>query len=77
MLVSAALLMSIPLLMGPLSAGAEEGLVTRAHLRAGQMYDLAGKRDEAIVRYKIVLLRQNVFDSRDQAQRGLKQPSQN
>ncbi len=53
--------------------GAEEGLVTRGHLRAGQMYDLAGKRDEAIAQYKIVLSRQNVFDSRGQAQRGLKQ----
>lgn len=57
-------------------SGAEESLVTRGHLRAGQMYDLAGKRDEAIAQYKIVLSRGNVFDSREQAQRGLKQPYQ-
>jgi tetratricopeptide (TPR) repeat protein len=57
-----------------MTLGAEENLATRGHLRAGQMYDLAGKRDEAIAQYKIVLSRGNVFDSREQAQRGLKQP---
>jgi predicted Zn-dependent protease len=53
---------------------AEAGLATMALLRAGQVYDLASKRDEALAQYKVVLTRPNVYDSRDQAQKGLKQP---
>ncbi len=53
---------------------AEAGLATMALLRAGQIYDLASKRNEALAQYKAVLTRPNVYDSRDQAQRGLKQP---
>lgn len=53
---------------------AEAGLSTMALLRAGQVYDLASKRDEALAQYKAVLARPNVYDSRDQAQKGLKQP---
>jgi predicted Zn-dependent protease len=53
---------------------AEAGLVTMALLRAGQVYDLASKRDEALAQYKVVLTRPNVYDSREQAQKGLKQP---
>lgn len=53
---------------------AEAGLATMAVLRAGQMYDLAEQRNEAIAQYKAVLTRPNVYDSRDQAQKGLKQP---
>jgi hypothetical protein len=45
-----------------------------ALLRAGQVYDLASKRDEALAQYKAVLTRPNVYDSREQAQKGLKQP---
>lgn len=53
---------------------AEPGLATMAVLRAGQVYDLAEQRDEAIAQYKMVLSRPNVYDSREQAQKGLKQP---
>ncbi len=54
--------------------GAEPGLVTRAHLRAAQSFDLAGKRNEALAEYRIVLSRPNIYDSLDQARRGLKEP---
>ena len=54
--------------------GADAGLATMALLRAGQSLDLANKREEAIAQYKVVLTRPNVYDSRDQAQKGLKQP---
>jgi len=54
--------------------GAEPGLVTRAHLRAAQAFDLAGKRDEALAEYRIVLSRPNIYDSLEQARRGLKEP---
>lgn len=53
---------------------AESSLITMALLRAGQIYDLANKRDEALAQYKAVVARPNVYDSRDQAQKGLKQP---
>jgi len=54
--------------------GAEPGLVTRAHLRAAQAFDLAGKRDEALIEYRIALSRPNIYDSLEQARRGLKEP---
>ncbi len=54
--------------------GAEPGLVTRAHLRAAQAFDLAGKRDEALAEYRIALSRPNIYDSLEQARRGLKEP---
>ena len=54
--------------------GAEPGLVTRAHLRAAQAFDLAGKRDEALTEYRIALSRPNIYDSLEQARRGLKEP---
>lgn len=54
--------------------GAEASLATMALLRAGQVYDQFGQRNEAVVQYKAVLARPNVFDSREQATRGLKQP---
>ncbi len=54
--------------------GAETGLVTGAHLRAGQSLDLAGKRNEAMGEYRIVLTRPNSHDSLEQARRGLKEP---
>ncbi len=54
--------------------GAEPGLVTRAHLRAAQAFDLAGKRNEALTEYRIALSRPNIYDSLEQARRGLKEP---
>jgi len=53
---------------------ADAGLVSRAHLLAAQAFDVAGKRNEALVEYRIVLSRPNVYDSHDQARRGLKRP---
>jgi tetratricopeptide (TPR) repeat protein len=55
-------------------AGAEPSMVTRAQLRAAQALDVAGKRDEALTQYKAVLARPNVFDSHEDARRGLKEP---
>lgn len=53
---------------------ADAGMVSRAHLLAAQAFDVAGKRNEALAQYRIVLSRQNVYDSHDQARRGLKRP---
>lgn len=58
----------------PKSKGADAGLATLALLRAAQVYDLSGQRNEAIAQYKAVLGRPNVYDTREQAERGLKQP---
>jgi hypothetical protein len=55
-------------------ANVEPGLATRARLRAGQALDVAGKREEALAQYKAVLSRANVFDSHEEAKRGLKEP---
>ena len=52
---------------------AEAGLVTMAHLFAARSYDVAGKRDEALVQYKEVLARPNVYDAHDEAKKGLRQ----
>ncbi len=54
--------------------GAEASLATMAVLRAAQVYDQAGQRTNAVAQYKAVLARPNVYDSREQAERGLKQP---
>ncbi len=55
-------------------AGAEAELITRAHLRAAQSFDLAGKRNEALAEYRIVIMRPNTHESLEQARRGLKEP---
>ncbi|MGH9839516.1 MAG: tetratricopeptide repeat protein [Blastocatellia bacterium] len=60
----------------PQSKGAEAGLATVALLRAAQVYDLAGQRNEAVAQYKAVLARPNVYDTRVQAEKGIKQPYQ-
>src|SRR5256714_7645554 len=54
--------------------GAERSMVTRARLRAAQALDVAGKREEALTEYKAVLARPNVYDSHEDAKRGLKEP---
>ena len=54
--------------------GAEASIVTRARLRGAQALDLAGRRDEALTQYKAVLARPNVYDSHEDARRGLKEP---
>lgn len=54
--------------------GAEAGMVTRSKLRAAQAFDVAGKREEALAQYKAVLARPNLYDSHEEAKRGLKEP---
>jgi hypothetical protein len=61
-------------LAATLVKGAESGLVTRAHLRAAQAFDLAGKRNDALTEYRTALSRPNIYDSLEQARRGLKEP---
>jgi predicted Zn-dependent protease len=53
---------------------AESSMMTRARLRAAQALDVAGKREEAVTQYKAVLALPNVFDSHEDAKRGLKEP---
>ncbi len=60
----------------PQSKGGEAGLATVALLRAAQVYDLAGQRNDAVAQYKAVLARPNVYDTRQQAEKGIKQPYQ-
>ncbi|MBK7601611.1 MAG: DUF3808 domain-containing protein [Acidobacteria bacterium] len=58
----------------PKIESADANLATMALLRAAQVTDLAGNRDLAISQYKSVLARTNVYDSREQAERGIKKP---
>ncbi len=53
------------------ASNAERSIVTLANLRAGQCFDLLGKRDEAIARYNEVLKRPNVYNSQEDARRWL------
>jgi len=53
---------------------AEASMVTRSKLRAAQALDVAGKREEAVTQYKAVLARPNLYDSHEDAKRGLKEP---
>lgn len=53
---------------------AEASMVTRSKLRAAQALDVAGKREEALTQYKAVLARPNLYDSHEDAKRGLKEP---
>jgi tetratricopeptide (TPR) repeat protein len=53
-------------------AGTE--VVSLSHLRAGQSLDALGKRAEAMAEYKIVLKRENVFDSHKLASQYVKTP---
>jgi tetratricopeptide (TPR) repeat protein len=50
------------------------GLVSLAHLRAGEALDALGKRDEAMAEYQTVLKRENVFDSHKLATQYVKKP---
>jgi tetratricopeptide (TPR) repeat protein len=53
---------------------AQEGLATMAHLYAAHALDLAGKRNEALAQYRVVLSRPKVYDAHEQARSGLKEP---
>lgn len=50
------------------------GLVSLAHLRAGEALDAIGKRDDAMAEYQMVLKRENVFDSHKLAAQYVKTP---
>lgn len=54
--------------------GAERDLVTLSLLNAGQALDLSGKRDDAMVQYRAVLTRPDVYEAHEQAKQGLKTP---
>src|SRR5262245_47151197 len=54
--------------------GGDANLATISSLRAAQMYDLAGERQEAIAQYNAVLARPNVYDTKQQAEKGLNKP---
>lgn len=53
--------------------GAEPGLATMAHLYAAHSLDLAGKRNDALGQYRMVLARPDVYDAHEEAQAGLKE----
>ena len=53
---------------------AEANFATLARLRAAQSLDLAGRREAALAEYKVVLARPNVYDSLEEARRGLREP---
>ncbi len=53
---------------------AEANQATLARLRAAQTLDLAGKREDALAQYKLVLARPNVYDSQEEAKRGVREP---
>ncbi len=53
--------------------GGQQGMATMAHLYAAKALDLAGKRNDALAQYRVVLTRPNVYDAHDQAQSGLKE----
>ncbi len=52
---------------------AQAGLATMAHLYAARALDLAGKRTDALMQYRAVLARPNIYDAHEQAQAGLKE----
>ena len=54
--------------------GAEPSLATVAHLSAARAFDVAGKRDDALAQYRIVLTRPDSSNAHDQARQGLKEP---
>ena len=51
--------------------GANEGLVTMAHLYAAQSLDAGNRRSEAMVQYRLVLSRPDVYDAHLQARKAL------
>jgi hypothetical protein len=55
---------------------ADASIVTMAHLRGAQAFDLAGRRREAMAQYEMVMKRPDVYNSRDRAAQGLRKPYQ-
>ena len=54
--------------------GAEPALITMSHLYAARAFDVAGKRDDALVHYRQVLSRPDIFDAHEGAKKGLREP---
>lgn len=52
---------------------AQQGLATMALLYAARALDLSGKRNDALIQYRAVLTRPNVYDAHELAQEGLKE----
>lgn len=52
----------------------EVGLASMARLRAAHTLDLAGRRREALDEYRAVLAAPDVYNSHDEAKRGLREP---
>ena len=55
-------------------ANAEPNLATMSHLYAARSLDMAGKRNEALAQYRMVLSRADIYDSHADAKRGLSEP---
>jgi tetratricopeptide (TPR) repeat protein len=53
---------------------AEPALVTMSHLYAARAFDVAGKRNDALVHYRQVLSRPDIYDAHDGAKKGLREP---
>ena len=53
---------------------AEPTLVTMSHLYAARAFDVAGKRDDALVHYRQVLSRPDIYDAHEDAKKGLREP---
>ena len=53
---------------------ADQCLATMAHLFAGRALDAANKRELALAQYRVVLSRPDVFESHDEANKGLRDP---
>ncbi len=49
-------------------------IITIAHLRGAQAFDLAGRRREALAEYDVVMKRPDVYKSRERAAQGLRKP---
>jgi tetratricopeptide (TPR) repeat protein len=52
-------------------SGADEGLVTMAHLSAAQSLDAANRRTDALAQYRLVLARPDVYDAHNKATKAL------
>ena len=60
--------------VGVARRSSEAGLASISRLRAAQALDLAGKRGEALEEYRAVLTAPDIYNSHEQARRGLREP---
>jgi tetratricopeptide (TPR) repeat protein len=52
----------------------DKDLISLSHLRSGQALDALGHRQQAVVEYRAVLGRENVYDSHERARQYIKKP---